>query len=100
MKKIALKFKKEKPELVAAGAAETTVAAPLLADKPKNKWQLLWGEYRYLGFAFAVPVVLMFLLYVAMELHPFGNGSVLVLDLNAQYAFFYEALRVVSVTSL
>ena len=93
MKKIALKFKKEKPELVVAGAAETTVAAPLLADKPKNKWQLLWGEYRYLGFAFAVPVVLMFLLYVAMELHPFGNGSVLVLDLNAQYAFFYEALR-------
>ena len=68
-------------------------SASLLSEKTKNKWQAVCNEYGYLGFAFGIPIVLMFLLYVAMELYPFGNGSVLVLDLNAQYAFFYEALR-------
>lgn len=72
---------------------KATVQAPLLEDKPKGKWALLWSEYRYLGFAFLIPMILMYLLYVAMEIHPFGNGSVLVLDLNAQYVYFYEALR-------
>ncbi len=47
----------------------------------------------YLSLAFIIPVVIMYLLYVAMEIHPFGNGSVLVLDLNGQYVYFYEALR-------
>jgi uncharacterized membrane protein YfhO len=28
-----------------------------------------------------------------MEIHPFGDGSVLVLDLNGQYVYFFEALR-------
>ena len=47
----------------------------------------------YLSLAFIIPVAIMYLIYVAMEIHPFGNGSVLVLDLNAQYVYFYEALR-------
>ena len=47
----------------------------------------------YLGLCFLVPVVLTFLIYLAMEHHPFGDGSVLVLDLNAQYVYFFEALR-------
>ncbi|MBO5937997.1 MAG: YfhO family protein [Clostridia bacterium] len=47
----------------------------------------------YLGYCFLVPVVLMFLVYLAMELYPIGNGTVLVLDLNGQYVYFYEALR-------
>lgn len=49
-------------------------------------------EY-YLIYAFIIPVVLNYLIYLAMEIHPFGNGSVLVLDLNGQYVYFYEALR-------
>lgn len=62
--------------------------------KPKNqKWKKVLEEYGYLGFAFIIPIALMYLLYIAMEIHPFGNGSVLVLDLNAQYVHFYEALR-------
>ena len=89
MKKITLLPRKQSPDLKNA----ETPMAPLLSDKPQSKWRSLWNEYGYLGFAFLIPVVLMFLLYVAMELHPFGDGSVLVLDLNAQYAFFYEALR-------
>jgi len=47
----------------------------------------------YLAYCFLIPVVLTYLLYLAMEIHPFGNGSVLVLDLNAQYVYFFEALR-------
>ena len=47
----------------------------------------------YLFYAFLVPVVLMYTLYIAMEIHPFGNGTVLVLDLNGQYVYFFEALR-------
>ncbi len=50
-------------------------------------------EYSYLAFAFLVPALIMYLIYVAMEIHPFGDGSVLVLDLNGQYVYFYEALR-------
>lgn len=47
----------------------------------------------YLFYAFLIPVLLMYTLYIAMEIHPFGNGTVLVLDLNGQYVYFFEALR-------
>ncbi len=47
----------------------------------------------YLAFCFIVPVLLMYFVYLAMEIHPFGDGSVLVLDLNGQYVYFFEALR-------
>lgn len=50
-------------------------------------------KYSYLAYCFGIPVVLYFLIYLSMGLHPFGNGSVLVLDLNGQYVYFYEALR-------
>ncbi|MBR6680011.1 MAG: YfhO family protein [Clostridia bacterium] len=48
---------------------------------------------KYLIFCFLVPVAIMYILYLAMEIHPFGNGSVLVLDLNGQYVYFFESLR-------
>lgn len=47
----------------------------------------------YLIYAFIIPVILNYIIYLALEIHPFGNGSVLVLDLNGQYVYFYEALR-------
>ncbi len=47
----------------------------------------------YLVWCMILPVVLMYLMYLAREIHPFGSGSVLVLDLNAQYVSFFEALR-------
>lgn len=50
-------------------------------------------KHSYLAYCFGIPVVLYFLIYLSMGLHPFGNGSVLVLDLNGQYVYFYEALR-------
>ena len=50
-------------------------------------------NYSYLSYCFIIPTVLYFLIYLSMGLHPFGDGSVLVLDLNGQYVYFYEALR-------
>ena len=47
----------------------------------------------YLAYCFLVPVILMYIIYLAMEIHPFGDGSVLVLDLNGQYVYFFEALH-------
>jgi uncharacterized membrane protein YfhO len=55
--------------------------------------RLIALPYGYLALAFIIPVVIMYVIYIAMEIHPFGNGSVLVLDLNGQYVYFYEALR-------
>lgn len=43
--------------------------------------------------AFIVPLGLMLLIYIAMEVWPFGENSVLVLDLNGQYVYFFEELR-------
>ena len=51
------------------------------------------SQYSYLFFCFAIPVLVMYLLYMAIGVHPFGDGSVLVLDLNGQYVYFFEALR-------
>lgn len=47
----------------------------------------------YLACAFVIPVVIHFMVYIAIEVWPFGDNSVLVLDLNGQYVYFFEALR-------
>ena len=52
-------------------------------------WRL---EYGYLLIAGGVPAVLFLLLYISQGVHPFGDYSVLTLDLNAQYIGFYNAL--------
>lgn len=44
-------------------------------------------------FAFLIPAVLMFAVYAAFGCYPFGDNSVLVLDLNGQYVYYYEAMR-------
>ena len=52
-----------------------------------------WQEYGYLTLSIAIPAFIIYLVYVAMGLHPIGDGCVLVLDLNGQYVWFFEALR-------
>ena len=49
--------------------------------------------YSYLALSFLLPAAIMYLLYLVKGIHPFGDESVLVLDLNGQYVYFYEALR-------
>ena len=50
-------------------------------------------EHWYLIFAMLIPAILTYLIYVSKTLYPFGDGCVLVLDLNGQYVWFFEALR-------
>ncbi len=47
----------------------------------------------YLIWSFLIPFTFMLLIYALDGVFPFGNNSVLVLDLNGQYVGFYEALR-------
>ena len=42
---------------------------------------------------FLVPVSLMYIAYAHFGVHPYGDKSVLVLDLNGQYVYYYEAMR-------
>lgn len=43
--------------------------------------------------AFAIPAALTYLAYAIFGLYPFGEQSVLCLDLNGQYVYYFEALR-------
>lgn len=43
--------------------------------------------------AFFIPVILMYISYAIFGLYPFGERSVLALDLNAQYVYYFEALH-------
>ena len=52
-----------------------------------------WQEYGYLALCFLLPALIVYLIYLSRLLHPFGDGCVLVLDLNGQYVWFFEALR-------
>ena len=47
----------------------------------------------YLIAAFIIPFMIMLAVYVCMQKHPFGNQSVLTLDMQAQYVYYFEALR-------
>ncbi len=69
----------------------TEQSAALLPDP--NRKKRFWVEHRYLILCMLIPTVLMYLIYLTRGIHPFGNASVLVLDLNAQYVWFFEALR-------
>lgn len=43
--------------------------------------------------AFLIPFLVMALIYAAKRVWPIGNNSVLVLDLNGQYVYYFEAIR-------
>ena len=66
---------------------------PLKSLFENDKFKALKAEYGYLALCFATPAVIMLLIYFALGHEPIADGSVLVLDLNAQYVYFYEALR-------
>ena len=81
--------------------AEIELISPTV-DGKKNRLQRL-GEH-FLAqhkrhpaliclWAFLLPATLMALAHACIGVWPFGQMSVLTLDLNAQYVFFFEALR-------
>ena len=49
-------------------------------------------NWSYLA-AFFLPVALIYIAYLIFGLYPAGEHSVLVLDLNGQYVYYFEALR-------
>ena len=51
------------------------------------------SEYTYLAAAFLLPFVIMAGVFACMEFHPFGNSSILTLDFQAQYIYYYEEIR-------
>ena len=59
----------------------------------KQRIKTILLEYGYIGIAAAIPALVFLIIYIARGLYPFGNGTVLVLDLNGQYVYFFEALR-------
>ena len=59
---------------------------------PRFLERFFQGEYGYLLVAALIPAVLVYLMYLFRGLYPFGDGTVLVLDLNGQYVSFYEGL--------
>ncbi|MBQ3489816.1 MAG: YfhO family protein [Clostridia bacterium] len=65
---------------------------------PKRKIKIQKKEKKsfdgyYLIAAFCIPFLLMLAVYICLEKHPFGNNTVLTLDMQAQYAYYFEALR-------
>ena len=77
---------------------KTRILGKLLPNyEKKTLWEriknIFCGPSAFLWWCFIIPAGIMYLLYLAREIHPFGDGSVLVLDLNAQYVYFYEALH-------
>lgn len=59
----------------------------------KNRFSAFVREYKFLLICALIPAALVYLIYLVRGQHPFGDGTVLVLDLNGQYVFFFKGLR-------
>ena len=83
--------------IIPVGEEEQEILAPkkpwyriFLEDNPVGRF--LYKHRLGLGLFF-LPVIIMYLIYCCFGVHPFGDMSVLVLDLNGQYVSYYELLR-------
>lgn len=63
-------------------------AADILAERKGQKFKPV-----YYIMAFLIPFLLTFVSYIGFDVYPFGERSVLTLDLNGQYIYYFEALR-------
>lgn len=76
------------PETISANDKKNNIFVSVL--KFLQKWAF---KNRYYIIAFIIPVILTYTAYAIFGLYPFGKYSVLCLDLNGQYVYYYEALR-------
>jgi len=65
--------------------------------RTKQKFHLS-SDAKSLAWCFGVPFLVMIAVYCALMVWPVGKNSVLVLDLNAQYIYYFEQLRDVLTT--
>ena len=63
-------------------------AADIIAEKRGKKIRPLF----YVA-SFLIPFLLTLIAYIGFGVYPFGERSVLTLDLNGQYIYYFEALR-------
>ncbi len=75
---------------------------PQVPSKPSNLAQQAAGKKGIQGWfcrnwsyllAFILPVILTYIAYARFGLEPYGKHSVLCLDLNGQYVYYFEAIR-------
>ena len=65
-----------------------------LLNRCKTVWDMVSNSPKlYLLACFLVPLLLMWIIFIIRGVYPFGDKSVLVLDLNGQYVYFFEAMR-------
>lgn len=92
-------------EIVANDTEETENAAENNDDKQKigrfkkskshdkiSFWKIIKSKKIYL-LSFFVPAFILLIAYFIFGIYPFGSESVLVLDLNGQYVYYYEHLK-------
>ena len=58
-----------------------------------NRITKLVREKYYHILAFALPIIILYITFYAMEIYPYGEKSVLTLDTDGQYIYFFEQLR-------
>ncbi len=73
--------------------AEKEESLPPAPLTKKEKLRSFLKKYWYLLVCFGIPAGIMLLIHFGLKVYPFGESSVLVLDLNAQYVYYFEALR-------
>lgn len=60
---------------------------------PGNSLRRFWEKNSILFFCFGLPAFIMMAVYFGRGVYPIADHSALVLDLNAQYIYYYEAFR-------
>ena len=80
------------------GAGEQPIKKITLSERVRGTLELTrfgrWILRHRVGLcAFFLPMLIMYLVYCCFGVHPFGDMSVLVLDLNGQYVSYYEMFR-------
>lgn len=87
-----------------ASTAKSAKPAKPPKAAPLQKQPLTFSGFRAMAYhwltknycyviAFCVPALLMYIAYAIFGIFPFGPESVLVLDLNGQYVYYFEAIR-------
>ena len=74
-------------------SGEAVVKKQSAAEVLRGIWLRIWSfirsNYAYI-LAFLLPAVILFVAYIIFRVWPFGDRSVLSLDLNAQYVYYYD----------
>ncbi|MBQ7226037.1 MAG: YfhO family protein [Clostridia bacterium] len=58
-----------------------------------NRFVRSLSEKNFYYLSFCIPVVILYITYACMSMFPFGELSILTLDMDGQYVYFFEQLR-------